>query len=317
MTNRLLTFAKIAFGLTLICIISWRFDPHSILNAIGSYSILPVLIAVLLFLLASLIATSRWRLYVPGFRYKVLLRLFFIGQFYGMLLPGQLAGEAVKAYRIAKGQAEKTSLITSVIVDRVVSTLAMLFLGAFGLGLTPLDISPALSISLFSLTALLCAMLIGLRIPVVFAFFVGASEQFRRIGPRSAKAASAIDRFLSVWRDYSKAPFTLLLSFVLALVFHFMAVALYAILAFDLGIHVTLVDWLWINAVVSLALVLPVTIAGIGVREGVLIGSLGILGVPGEQAIALSIGLFALMVLGALIGWWAEITYPDPVASSQ
>ena len=95
------------------------------------------------FLVACLAAVLRWQLFVPQFGYVALLRLSFIGQFYAMLLPGQLAGEAVKAYRIAKGQAEKTKLVASVVIDRVVGTLALLLLGAIGLWLTPHAISPA------------------------------------------------------------------------------------------------------------------------------------------------------------------------------
>ena len=57
----------------------------------------------------------------------------------------------------------------------------------------------------------------------------------------------------------------------------------------------------------------PVSVAGIGLREGAFIGSLGFLGVSGERAIALSFGVFALMAFGAMVGWIVDIADRAPV----
>ena len=164
----MLASIKFLIGLTLLGIILWRFDMQAIFHAIGSYHVLYIAASVGVFLLACLVAVLRWRLFVPQYGYGSLLRLSFIGQFYAMLLPGQLAGEAVKAYRIARGQAEKTKLVASVAIDRVVGTLALLFLAAIGLWLTPQAISPVLGQTLFVLIVLLCLMLVALRVPAVY-----------------------------------------------------------------------------------------------------------------------------------------------------
>ena len=79
-----------------------------------------------------------------------------------------------------------------------------------------------------------------------------------------------------------------------------------AILGTNLGIALPLVDWAWIVGVMSLAVLLPLTIGGIGLREGALIGCLGFAGVPSESAIALSFGIFAVTLSGALAGGAVE-----------
>ncbi|MEJ7670327.1 MAG: lysylphosphatidylglycerol synthase transmembrane domain-containing protein [Casimicrobiaceae bacterium] len=309
----MLTLIKILIGLLLLGIILWRLDVHAILHAIGSYRAEYVAASAILFLLACLIAVLRWRLFVPQFGFVALLRLSFIGQLYAMLLPGQVAGEAVKAYRIAKGQSQKTRLVASVLIDRVVGTLALLCVGAAGLWLSPRSTNLALGLSFFVLIALVCAALIVLRIPAMYLLSMRIAERLRRAGPRCARMASSMVHFFGVWRDYAMEPSKLVASFVLGLVIHCLGVAIYAILARDLGIDVALTDWLWIVAIVALAVLLPVSIAGIGLREGALVGSLGYLGVQGERAIALSFGVFALTVFGALIGWLVEITDRPPV----
>jgi uncharacterized protein (TIRG00374 family) len=309
----MLTLIKLLIGLLLLGIVLSRLDLPTILHSIGSYRAEYVAASAVVFLVSCLVAVLRWRLFVPQFGFVVLLRLSFIGQLYAMVLPGQVAGEAVKAYRLARGRAQKARLVTSVLIDRVIGTLALLCVGAAGSWTSPHVTSPALGLSFCALIAVLCAALFGLGIPAVHLLATRFAELLRRVGPRCARMASSMVHFFGVWRDYAMDPFKLVASFGLGLVIHCLGVAIYAILARDLGIAVALTDWLWIVAIVALAVILPVSIGGIGLREGALVGSLGYLGVQGEEAIALSFGVFALTVLGALIGWLAEITDRSPV----
>ena len=62
-------------------------------------------------------------------------------------------------------------------------------------------------------------------------------------------------------------------------------------LALKMGIVINFVDWCWIVAILSLALFLPISIGGIGVREASLVGTLGLFGVTTERALAFSFTL--------------------------
>jgi uncharacterized protein (TIRG00374 family) len=302
------TVIKLLIGLLLLAIILMRLDMGAVVKAIGDYHAPSVTAAAAIFLVGCFVATAKWRVFIPQFGFLPLLRISLIGQFYAMVLPGQVAGDVVKAYRIAKGQAEKTRLVTSILVDRVVSTLALLVLGAVGLWLSPRIAGTTLGLSFLALILVLCGTLVALRVGSAYVLAGRIAGLIRRIGPRCARLATALERFLEVWRDYASEPARLLISFLIGLVFQLLVVAIYAILANDLSIRITLADWLWITAVASLAVVLPVSIAGIGLREGALIGTLGYLGVAAERAIALSFGIFLLMVFGAMIGWLVEMT---------
>jgi uncharacterized membrane protein YbhN (UPF0104 family) len=78
------------------------------------------------------------------------------------------------------------------------------------------------------------------------------------------------------------------------------------IVARDVGIIVTCFDWCWILGAVSIALLLPITIAGIGVRESAYVGLLSLLGVSIEKAVAVSFLVFGISVLGGLVGAMVE-----------
>jgi len=53
---------------------------------------------------------------------------------------------------------------------------------------------------------------------------------------------------------------------------------------------------------------LPISIAGIGLREGGYVGLLAIFGIAATPALSLSLSLFAYTLVGALLGWIAELT---------
>jgi glycosyltransferase 2 family protein len=78
-----------------------------------------------------------------------------------------------------------------------------------------------------------------------------------------------------------------------------------------LGLPISPLSMGWVRSVVVLITILPISVAGFGVREGVLIFVLGVFGVPAHDALAVSILIFATSVLapglaGAVVEgvWW-------------
>jgi uncharacterized membrane protein YbhN (UPF0104 family) len=62
------------------------------------------------------------------------------------------------------------------------------------------------------------------------------------------------------------------------------------------NISLSIIEWLAISAVISMVQLIPVTIAGLGLREGAFVGLLGLFGVSAEKAFALSITKFAFVI---------------------
>jgi hypothetical protein len=79
------------------------------------------------------------------------------------------------------------------------------------------------------------------------------------------------------------------------------AVAL-TIFAASLGVQVSLTSALWVSAAVYVAVLLPISVIGLGVREVTLIHSLATVGVSPGAAVAISVLLFADPLLNSLIG---------------
>lgn len=301
------TLLKAAISLALIAALLWRQDLHALALMLSQYDWLHAMSAVALFLLCCALSVARWRLFAVGFGFWHLLELSFIGQFYAVLLPGQLAGELVKAYRLAKGRADAEQLAASVAVDRIVGTIALLLVGSTGYLLSPHHLPSALGMGFAILTAALFAGLMFLRLPFTHQLAMKVISHF--VHGRTEALASSLRRLVLAWHDFSNQLTRLVVALVLGIVFQLLMVAIYALLANNLGITLAATDWMWVATVASLAVLLPVSIGGIGLREGALVGCLAFLGVSSESALALSTGILILMLLGAAIGGIAEFVH--------
>lgn len=91
-------------------------------------------------------------------------------------------------------------------------------------------------------------------------------------------------------------------SLLLGVVVQLAAVWINYRIGLELGVRVTISDWCWVFGIVSIASALPFSIGGIGIREGSLVGSLALLGVAAEKAMAVSIIVFSLLLAAAAIG---------------
>ncbi|MDR3051043.1 MAG: flippase-like domain-containing protein [Oscillospiraceae bacterium] len=74
-------------------------------------------------------------------------------------------------------------------------------------------------------------------------------------------------------------------------------IATQALLAWRLGIAVPLADWLWINSMMLLAMVLPLSVMGMGVREGAMVLLLGWFGISRSLAMSLPLLISSLTLI--------------------
>ena len=109
-------------------------------------------------------------------------------------------------------------------------------------------------------------------------------------------------RFIDAWVQYLKKPRVLLKSLFIGIFFQLICVSITLILAKAIGINISYYDWCWVLGVISIVVLLPVTIGGLGLREGGFVLLLGYFGVQNDKALALSLSIFGLQFTGALIG---------------
>jgi len=300
-------FGRLSFGAAILWLV-WRSAANLRIADLGR-AFDPAIIAVALALSFGswLLAAYKWSVLVPHARFWDVARISFVSQFYGFFLPGQLGGEVLRAILLSRlGNAERA--IASVVVDRITG-LAGISLLAF-LGALWATNSPGRTVQLMfgTLCAVAIAFLFGLRSQALDAAIraaIGILHSTRW------SVAARLGRFLQRLHDalfaFAQDAAVLAASFALGVVFQLLIVATNFVLARHLGISLSAADMAWIVGFVALALLLPVSVAGLGVREATYVGIMQMYGVPVEKSLVLSLAFFALGAIGALTGGCLEL----------
>ena len=297
-------------GAVAIALLGWllaRVDLHSLRRLISGQPLAGLLAAFLLQWAVIVVATAKWQLLLPGQGFVRLFRLNMAAQFYALVFPGQVAAEAVKAYQLGRGRIDAQTIATSVLFDKVTSLIALLALGLAGALTTELSIGRTLKSALLALFLVGIAALLALRFQSIEAIAVRTVADAGKRFSKAQRLFGQLALVIRAWADYSSRPLPLWGSLVVGIVQQMLHIAIVVVLAGDLNLEIGLLEWCWIFTLVSIAAFLPISLAGAGVREGTFVGLLALFGIPGEQALALSLTLFALQVLLGLIGGAMEL----------
>lgn len=315
--RRAFFFLKLAVGVSLIAYLLSRMEVADIVAAVRGYNVQIWLAGLALTLSSMLVAGLRWKMLIPQVGYFRLVRYSFIGQFYSLVLPGQIAGEAVKAWRISRGSSDAPGLVASVFIDRIIGLIALLLVAIIGIVLARDELSRRFLLAAIGLIMALSAGLFILRLPLAQTLLSGAISH---VGSHYPKLRSFGDRLLllsTAWVNCTRHPWRMICNMFLGILFQLIGVATFALLASGVGIDIAWVHWMWLVGVTAIVTLLPLSVGGLGIREGALVVLLAQFNVAGEQAIALSLAIFSLTLAVALIGWLADVSDPPSVKSPR
>ena len=220
-------------------------------------------------------------------------QLFYIGVFFSQTLPSSVGGDGVRIYKVYSQGLGLRSAFNGVILERVVTVVALVILVGVTLPwfLPRLDetaramAGPGLGIVALGAAAGLWLLMMLDRLP----------ETLRRWWLVRGLGNLGVDaRRVFLHLDHL-AP-----ALAWGLVTHVNISFCVFLLGLGLGLEITLIDCLVLVPTVLLIMTLPISIAGWGVRETAMVGLFGLIGVPGEGALVLSV-LFGLVGIAAAL----------------
>lgn len=255
--------------------------------------------AVLADLLVKAIMVRRWTTLLssaaPSVTFWVAMRVFLVSSFVGIAMP--IGGaDVLRAYVLSRHSLDLGQAAASVVVDRVIGITALTLLGAVtaALGAFYWDFSGGV------LTA--CGL--GLTTLVLFALLLLRSPRYA-VRAQSSQRFRPARRLLHVFDTavaYFPPPRVFWLVFGLSLAAHLVRVLEIALVGASLGLGVGFQYYLAAMPTALLVLMLPVSVLGIGLPQGVIVWLLQPAGVPAVSSFALSALLVALAALGTLPG---------------
>jgi hypothetical protein len=260
-----------------------------VLHAVGSAAPAPLIGAVGLSLGAQFSGAVRLRpmLAAQGIaaaRFE-LFQINLATLFYGLFLPaGNLAGIAIRFYKMASRHGKYAGIAFTLLLDRLLATLALCFVGvAFWLLERPSGTWPvaaAMAAAFFLLLILPALLLLGSRLPARMPDKLAGVRQAVRLA--ACLPAGTLGRI--GW---------------LAVLAQLLGIGAYALVAQAIGIDLSGVTIAWTRSAAMLLAILPVSVAGLGIREGALLLLLAPYGVPAAEAMAFSLIAFASSTLAA------------------
>ena len=307
MKTRISLILRIVASGLLAYFIFRRLDLAALFDVVSGANLGWGTLGLLSIFLANILGAYKWKLLAnPVFHTSVSFYLFFrsylIGFFYAMFVPGGLfVGEVMKGWRGTRREEKKTQLILSVFADRLTGFLALGIL----LALT-FYVSPALwhdQVARIGLAASFFISVAGFFIffnkaIIQILFFV--VRQFIRVIVK--KRHDALERFKELFLHYHSQKKLVVFSVFLSCAVH----ALWALSVYfsakALGVPVPFMYLLWIYLIIGILFFLPISYAGIGIREWVFVYFLSLVNIPSETALALSLLFFGLQVISAFAG---------------
>ena len=271
------------------------------------------LITVLaLLFLTRLIAAYRWYALLKQVDFTVafgnIVRLVFVSGFVGYFMPGTLGIEALRIYGFMRTTANAALAVTSVAVDRLLGTFALILLALLGLALLPAALPTGAADGLPDGVAHVGWVgLLMLAIVVVAAL----SPHLRRLALHLLSAwprvQDGVRKVFGILDTYRARPWALLWNAIVAVGFHLLRCAAVAIGAAAFGVELPLVVYVAMTPLITMLARIPISIAGLGVQEAGFVYFFGVFGMPAEVALLLSLVIRACTILSSAPGTWFYI----------
>jgi uncharacterized protein (TIRG00374 family) len=299
---RIKTTAKVSISILLLTFFLFYSGFGGILQALLSIPAWVVLISFVLYFSSLLVSSAKWKILLESHSFSDLVVFNMIGLYYGILLPGQLPSEGVKGYMLMNYSGDSRKIFASILMDRITGLIGLLVVAFAGILLSTQDFSRGFLLILMAGTFLSVGVFLSLNSRPMSALADRILLLLSTRVPRINGMTRQVHQILSDWRTYYSRPYLLFTAVLLGIIYQCISAFGTMIVAEAIGIHLSITDWFWVTGVVALILLAPFTIGGLGLREGSYIGLLELFHIAGSKSLVLSLVLFSIQVVGALIG---------------
>jgi len=316
---------RLAVAIALLVLL-FRFVPfNDVINVIGQADSWWVTAGFVLLIFEGLANSMRLKLLTDQFNMPLsvlkLWEISMIGTFYATFLPGDLAGGAVRWYRMSKPSGQRAEAFASLAFSRLVDTIVMLL---SGLIFWFWDDPPFGNLFL---DVIMIAVLGGLIIVMVFSLSPRTSGIVLTIigwlpGRKISELISEkMEKVLSSVRKFRKLSFGEASAlFILSVLRQVLSILMTICFAEAIAVAIGFSTIGWIRSLMNILTMLPIAFAGLGVREASFAILLEPYGIPAFQAVALALFAFIVHLVLALLGGLLELKNmfsPQPEAQRE
>jgi uncharacterized protein (TIRG00374 family) len=226
-------------------------------------------------------------------RFGQVLPSYYLGVFFNNFLPTAYGGDLARSARLYVSGMSGNALLGSAVMDRLLGLAAVIAIG--GLALIFTDASPFSRLAWVVFAGGTVAVLLAVALIVLPDWNRALDSRYGRRWPR-------LSALLASFLSYSKAPQLILKAFLLSVLNQLLVVAVMILLAREAQLSVSGLQLVTLLMLVFLVASLPVSLGGLGPREGALMALMLPLGVEASAVLAVSISYLVVLWASALPG---------------
>ncbi len=305
--KRLKYIIRIGISCLFVGYLAFKVDWTLVLRALGHIDLLLYFVSALLALPSSLLLAFKYYLLIRDTSISrslvSLIKINFIIRFYSLLLPSSVGTEAIRWYKVTRNQNGRLLFMASTIFERLVFIFVLLIFGFFPLFyyssypeitiLRDTILPPVILVMCLLIAAIAYFFFPVIRYPINDALNWIVPSRWRR-----QNITSILNNF-----SLSNPTFSLFaLTLGLSLAGHIFFLCRLFALVKSAYLPLSFLDVSWMGSLVLLLQVLPISFAGIGIREGGYAYLFTVLELPPEKGVLIGILLFSQMLIFAIIG---------------
>jgi uncharacterized protein (TIRG00374 family) len=303
MKGKIQLILKAIVSIALIIYLLSRTEYTAIYASLLSADSLYLILALLTLFLGKILSGYRWQILLLAQDIKISLKSLvaslFVGQFFNSFLPTTIGGDAIRAYDTAVESKESAKSVTTVFMDRFIGVLALVSLAVVAV---PVAILIGEDISYYVIPVLIVFLvcLIGLVVVLNNSLVKFFADTLQRM--KLTRIADQVRKIYRSIQDMKGDVTTLWIAFGISLLLQINVVLFHYLISISLNLGVPIIYYFIIVPIALTILIVPFSINGIGLREGVFVFLLAGIGVEASEAIAFSLLSFILVLTQSVIG---------------
>ncbi len=308
MKNKILLALKIILSGILLIYLFKTIPLSQIWDSIKSAEIIFILIGIILASPINYLSAleTQYLTKIQGMSLTVfeIIKIQLATSFYGLFLPGTLSGGAIKWYKLSK-HGKKSSAAAVVVFNRFLEVLIIVFLGIF---FSFPSLVALQNINLISVWVLIFIAMVMTYILLLNKTALNFLNKIFITLPIPLLIKDKCSKFIEAMQQFQNLSLTDHIKIIgLMLLYH--GIGVVSLFCFSQSLNINVSIWIlgWVRSLLAIVLMIPISFAGLGIREGTLVFLLGQYGVLPSDSMALSFLFLFRSILTSLTGGLFEL----------
>ena len=264
----MITSIKIFVSTILIVLLFKKLGFNDIIKQFASANLKWLLAAMIVFSISNFLGSFQWYLllkskgiYLPFLK---VVSFYYVGLFFNNFLIGYIGGDALRIYDITKYSGDSSKAISTVFFDRFIGFVLLTTFALF---------ATLFWQNMFQSKTVLIAILLIFLSWVLFFILIFNEKFAQKVGSfskyfLSTKINGKAKEIYTSINSFKDSKNTLISIFFISLCVQFLRILVHYLAALSVGLHGQFKYFLIFIPIIALLASLPISIGGIGVREG-------------------------------------------------